>query len=182
MVYVFLAAKEKASCWFWGIISCSLWAYADFARYNLWVDGILQLFYVVIGFYGLYSWKFGGSNKASLNITRLRHISHIWIILCGAIGTLLLGLIFDYYTPTALPYPDSLVTSFSIIATFLTIKKKLENWLYWIGADFLAIFLFAAREAWLVSFVMFIYTIIAIFGFYNWRRKFATRNEVSITA
>lgn len=177
LIYVWLAAKEKIWCWAWGIVSCSLWAYADFARYNLWVDGILQIFYVGMGVWGLYSWRFGGAGKRELPIRRMPLQSHLGILAAGTILTLLLGLVFDKYTPTSLPYPDSFITAFSVIATFLTVRKVLENWLYWIVVDALAVFLFAARDALLIAVVMLAYTVIAIFGFTNWRRKFAVQDH-----
>ncbi len=58
IVYVVLAVRENAWCWAWGIVSCGLLAYADFTKYNLQVDGYLQIFYVGMGFWGLYSWRF----------------------------------------------------------------------------------------------------------------------------
>ena len=185
LIYIFLAARENAWCWVWGIISCSLWAYADFARYNLWVDGILQLFYVGMGFWGIYSWMFGGSGKTNgatgaeqktLAISILPLKSHLQIFGVGVVLTLVLGYIFDKYTPTALPYPDSFITAFSIVATLLTVRKILENWLYWVVLDALAVFLFATRGATLVAFVMVVYTVISIFGYIHWRRRWEAKS------
>jgi nicotinamide mononucleotide transporter len=171
LVYVYLAARENLWCWVWGIVSCSLWAYADFAKYNLWVDGILQLFYVGMGIMGLYAWRYGGKEYKKLQIRSLPLKSHLHLWIAGGILTILLGYVFDTYTPTVLPYPDSFITAFSIIATFLTVRKILENWLYWIVVDVLAVFLFMAREAVLVALVMVVYSLIAIFGFRQWKRK-----------
>lgn len=171
LVYIALAARENAWCWVWGIISCSLWAYADFARYNLWVDGILQIFYVGMGVWGLYSWKFGTQGEQKVPISTLPARGHAGIFVVGLILTLVLGYVFDKYTPTALPYPDSFVTAFSILATLLTVRKVLENWLYWIFFDAIAVFLFLARDAVLVAVVMGIYTVISIFGYIRWRNQ-----------
>lgn len=171
LVYIALAARENAWCWVWGIISCSLWAYADFARYNLWVDGILQIFYVGMGVWGLYSWKFGTQGEQKVPISTLPARGHAGIFVVGLILTLVLGYVFDKYTPTALPYPDSFVTAFSILATLLTVRKVLENWLYWIFFDAIAVFLFLARDAMLVAVVMGIYTVISIFGYIRWRNQ-----------
>lgn len=49
IVYVLLAARQQRSCWYWGIVSCLLWAYADVYYYLLYLDAILQLFYVGMG-------------------------------------------------------------------------------------------------------------------------------------
>ncbi len=171
LVYIALAARENAWCWLWGMVSCSVWAYADFVRYNLWVDGILQIFYVGMGAWGLYSWKFGKTSEDKLPIRVLRLRGHLLIWTFGVILSLVLGYVFSKYTPTALPYPDSVVTAFSLIATILTVRKILENWLYWILFDAMAVFLFLVRDAFLVALIMVIYTIIAILGYFRWRKQ-----------
>ncbi len=183
LVYVFLAARENTWCWAWGIVSCSMWAYADFFRYNLWADGILQLFYVGMGIWGLYSWKTGGgkngpaTNYKPLPIRTLPIKKHLVLFVVGAALTLVLGYFFHNYTPTALPYPDSFITAFSILATLLTVRKILENWLYWIVLDTMAVFVFAAREAMLVALVMAIYAMISVVGYAQWRRKWKATGE-----
>lgn len=177
LVYVYLAAKEKIDCWYWGIVSCSLWAWADFYKYNLWVDGILQLFYVGMGVYGLYSWKYGGAEKNDLPISRITRREHIQVLILGAAFTLIFGWIFDRYTPTSFPYPDSFITAFSILATFMTVRKKMDSWLYWMVVDFLAVFLFYFREAILVAAVMLVYTVVSVLGFVTWRRNFEAQQK-----
>lgn len=176
LVYVWLAARENAWCWVWGIVSCSLWAYADFFRYQLWADGVLQLFYVGMGAWGLYSWKLGGEQSADksekdLPIGTLPLKKHLILLGAGILLSLMLGYFFKNYTPAALPYPDSFITAFSILATLLTVRKILENWLYWIVLDTMAVFLFSARSAFLLALVMFIYALISVLGYISWRKK-----------
>ena len=171
LAYVWLAARENAWCWVFGIVSCGLWAWADFARYNLWVDGILQLFYVAMGVWGLYAWRSGGRATATLRIQQLPMRSHLFLVLAGLALTLALGFLFKNYTPTSFPYADSFITAFSIIATLLTVKKVLENWLYWIVFDTLAVFLFWAKDAVMVAFVMIVYTLMAVYGYRKWKRE-----------
>lgn len=171
IVYVWLAARQVAWCWVFGIVSCGLWAWADFARYNLWVDGILQLFYVGMGVWGLYAWKFGNASGEKLPVVQLPLRWHFGLLLAGAALTLALGFVFKKYTPTSLPYADSFITAFSILATFLTIRKVLESWLYWMVLDALAVFLFLSRDAVLVAGVMVVYTIVSVYGYRQWRRE-----------
>ena len=172
LVYVWLAARENAWCWAFGIVSCGLWAWADFARYNLWVDGYLQVFYVAMGAWGLYAWQFGGQSETKLRIQQLPLRAHFFLALAGLALTFSLGFLFKKYTHTSFPYADSFITAFSIIATLLTVKKVLENWLYWIVFDTLAVFLFWAKGAMLVAFVMVVYTIVAVYGYRRWRAEF----------
>jgi nicotinamide mononucleotide transporter len=83
-----------------------------------------------------------------------------------------LGYIFDSYTNQENPYTDAFSTVFSLAATFMVTKKVLENWIYWIVIDAVCIYLFASRGLFLTSILFFFYTIIAVFGFVQWRRQF----------
>ncbi|MBK8562318.1 MAG: nicotinamide mononucleotide transporter [Saprospiraceae bacterium] len=171
LIYVFLAAKERPVCWLFGIVSSGLWAWADFYKYNLWVDGLLQVFYVFMGFAGLYAWLFAAQKKGEkLAIQRMPLRQHGYLILLGMALALVLGFLFKKYTPTSFPYADAFITAFSVIATFLTIKKVVESWLYWIVFDALAVLLFWAKDAMLVALVMVVYTGMAVYGWRQWRR------------
>ncbi len=176
IVYVVLAARENPWCWVWGIISCSLWAYASFVFYNLWLDALLQLFYVVMGLAGLYRWKFGNPDQRALPMSRMWIVHHLHLILFGLFLSFFFGYFFDEYTPAAATYLDAFVTIFSIIATFLLLQKKIENWLYWIGIDAVGTYLFASRGAYLFAFLMFAYAIIAVFAFFKWQRSWRKLN------
>jgi nicotinamide mononucleotide transporter len=170
LIYVALAARENVWCWFWGIISCALWAYASFFFYNLWLDALLQLFYVGMGFLGIYRWKYGDQKQADLPVSRMTWEQHLLIAVGGFIIALAFGYLFDEYTPAAATYLDAVTTVFAVITTFLLVQKKLENWLYWIAIDAAYVYLYSSRGALLFALLMAIYVVIAVFGYYSWRK------------
>lgn len=171
IIYVVLAAREKVWCWFWGIISCSLWAYASFVFYQLWMDALLQLFYVAMGFVGIYQWKYSRQSSGVKPTTSMTVREHLlsWVIILPS--TLLFGYFFASYTPAAATYADAFTTILSIVATVVLVQKKLETWLYWILADSLYVWLYARQGALLFSLLMVIYVIIAADGYFRWRKQ-----------
>ncbi len=170
VVYVVLAARVNPWCWVWGMVSCALWAYASFFFYHLWLDAILQLFYVAMAFVGWYRWQFGGAQQSALPVTRLRLRQHLPILLFGGLATLVFGYFFGAYTPAAATYADAFTTVFSVIATFMLIQKKLENWLYWIVTDLAYVWLYGTRGAYLFALLMVVYTVIAIVAYRRWQK------------
>ncbi len=68
------------------------------------------------------------------------------------------------------PYADAFTTVFSLAATFMVTRKVLENWIYWIIIDIVSTYLFASRDLYLSSALFVLYTVIAVFGFFNWSR------------
>lgn len=170
ILYIIAAAREHNSCWLWGIISSGLWAYVSYFDYHLYIDAILQLFFVVMGFVGLYEWKYGGEKKSELKITKMTLNSHIWVIIPGLIASYLAGYYFANYTQAAATYLDAITTVFSVINTFILIRKKIENWIYWIVIDVLLAYLFFSRGAYFFGGINVLYVILSVDGYYRWKR------------
>lgn len=176
IIYVILAARESVWCWFWGILSTALWAYATFTLYNLYIDALLQVFYVCVSFFGIYQWMKGGKQNEELQISNLKLNQHIFLIGIGLALSFLIGYFFAEYTGAAATYLDALTTVFSIIATFMVVRKILENWIYWIIVDAIYVYLYWTRGSLLFTVLMITYTIIAVFGFLKWKKNMQKTN------
>ena len=172
ILYVVLAARLNVWGWAWGIISCSLWAYASFFFYDLWLDALLQLFYVGMGFWGLYEWKFGGKGGGELPISAWPLRKHLTVGAAGLIVGWAFGYFFEAYTPAASTYLDAFTTVFAVIATLILVRKVLENWIYWIIIDTVYVYLYASRGAYLFALLMIMYVGIATAAFFRWQRQY----------
>lgn len=170
LVYVVLSARNNPWCWLFGIVSCALWAYLSFFSYHLYLDALLQLFYVGMGFWGLYSWLRGGGEGKGLAITPTSGKEHLLLITVGVASGLILGYGFSY-TAAAATYWDALTTTFSVLATILLVRRRLANWLYWIVIDGAYVGLYFSRGATLLGVLMLVYTVIAIFAYLEWSRQ-----------
>ncbi len=168
LVYVLLAAIERPSAWIFGIISCAFWAYGTYVHYGLYLNMILNIFYVVFGFYGLYIWLFGGENGTEKAIGEIPWKKHSYFILGGLLLSFILGYLFQSYTAAHNPYLDGFLTIISIIATFLLAYKVPSNWIYWIVADAIYTGLYFYRGAEAYGFLFIINTLIAIYGYMQW--------------
>lgn len=175
LVYVILAARSNIWCWLWGIISCSLWAYASYAFYELYLDALLQVFYVVMAVVGWYEWAYSGKGGGEAPIRRLAWREHVWIVLGGGVAAFGFGYFFDTYTPAAATYWDAGTTVFSVLATFLLVRKVLDNWAYWVVVDAVYVGLYASRGAYLFALLMVIYTAIAAVALRDWWRDYQLR-------
>lgn len=172
IIYVILAAQENIWCWFWGFVSCSLWAYADFAFYQLYADGVLQIFYAAMSAWGYWQWKSQADGGEQLAISRMSIQEHVQLISLGVIGGVMAGYFLGAYTDAAATYPDAITTVFALLTTYLVIQKKIENWLYWICIDSIYIFIYQSRGAYLFVVIMLIYLVVAAYGWRNWQRKY----------
>lgn len=171
LIYVYYAANNDLKCWYWGILSCAAWIWVTVVTYGLYADGLLNFFYVVMGFVGLYQWKKGGIGKTPLSISTLKTIEVLWIAVAGIVFSFAGGYFLSNYTEALATYWDSATTVFSIIATLLLIRKKLENWPLWVFVNTAYIGLYIHREAWLFALLFVVYNILAVYGWMQWRRE-----------
>ncbi|MEI6488279.1 MAG: nicotinamide riboside transporter PnuC [Bacteroidota bacterium] len=170
MVYVILAAIENVWCWLFGILSSFLSIYLCFSG-KLFLESILQVFYVIIGIYGWYQWLYGSKERTEITIVSFPLLRFVYLIIIGCLLWIPLGYIAQRYSTQAMPYLDAFITSFSIIATWMTAKKIIQNWLFWLIIDASAILLYAYRGFHLIALLYIIYTFLALVGYFQWRKK-----------
>jgi nicotinamide mononucleotide transporter len=185
LVYVVLAAVENIWCWLFGILSSALSVYLCYSG-HLFLESGLQVFYVFIGIYGWYEWLYGATDQPSLNKNKPRpakterHIVSFnflktgYLILIGCIIWIPFGYIAHRYSTQVYPYLDAFITAFSIVATWMTARKILQNWIFWIIIDALAILLYGSRGYYLIALLYGIYTLLSIIGYLQWKKKMVT--------
>ena len=176
LIYILLAAKNSILCWVFGIASSSLWAFEAWHVYELFYDSLLNIFYVVMGGVGWWNWIHKENSSSSGGIISLSMAKHLGIILGGGFLSLISGFVAWKFSSASLPFIDAPTTIFSIIATFLLIKKDLSNWLYWIVVDGVYVGIYFYKGAYLFGLLFIIYTIMALYGWREWR-KMHSKND-----
>jgi nicotinamide mononucleotide transporter len=172
VAYVVLAWYQKRLCWLFGAIGSALSAYYfQHEDIRLYSEAGLYVFYVLIAVYGWWIW----SRPDSAKIHVLAIARHFWIIGLGLVAAIALSQVTGRFTDAARPMADSLSTVFGVIATFLTIKKVLSNWIYWIVIDLFSVWLYLARNSEIYAAQMFLFTVLAIYGYYQWRKEYKSK-------
>ena len=67
---------------------------------------------------------------------------------------------------------DILTTSIFLVGMWLMAKRKLENWIYWIVGDIISVPLYYHKKLIFSSFQYFIFTIIAILAYIEWKKHY----------
>ena len=173
LLYVLLAARESAWCWAAGLVNVAAF-FAISYKAQLYSDMGLQVLYLALTLYGTYMWLFGGSKQKNeqLHISKTNRKTWTALLLLSLLGTLLMGYLLNHHTDTDVPYWDALTTALSIAATWMTARKKLENWLIWIFVDPIYVGLYFYKGWYLSSLLFVIYTLIAIAGYFAWKRTY----------
>ncbi len=168
IIYVVMATKIKKSCFVFGLISSAIYSYLCF-QLKFYFDFGINLFYVALSIYGWITWT--SANNVELEAKKIpKKLLLLGIVFSGII-CFLLAHFADRFSDASWPYLDSFTSLFAILASWMLVKKYIENWLIWIVVDLVASAMYLMKGLHLTSLLFIIYTIIAIFGYLEWKKK-----------
>ena len=176
IAYLILAMLQDIRCWVAWIISSLMYFFVMYSA-NLYMEALLQIFYIFIGLYGLYQWRFKADKKDALKITTWSVKNHLIVISALVFLTSLSGYILTIYTAAASPFIDAFTTWGAIAASYLVAKKILENWFYWFVIDFVSVFLFISRELYPTALLFIVYLVLVVIGYSAWRKSWQLADE-----
>lgn len=172
---VILTVKENSWCFPIGLINVIVSLFLFFEQ-KLYSDAIQQVVYIVLLSYGWYKW-IKGEQANDLPVTKSNPGLIIQLGILIFLLTVLMGMLFKKYSDASLPYLDALATSMSFCAQWMIARKKLENWLIWIDVNCLYIGIYIYKHLWLYVILFFIYLLLAIKGYFEWKKKLIPRHE-----
>jgi nicotinamide mononucleotide transporter len=169
VAFAVLAALRNRLCWIAGALGSALLAFSS-AVGHLPMQAALQVFYVGMSAYGWWHWT-RASHSGVLPIGQWPLRWHIGAALAITTLSFLTAHWLAEMTKAAWPLLDSLTTWFSLFATWLQARAKLENWLYWIAIDGVLVFLFYMQDMPFIALQFAILIGIATAGYIAWRRR-----------
>ncbi|TAE44346.1 MAG: hypothetical protein EAY69_11315 [Cytophagales bacterium] len=166
-ICVYYNIKAKPIAWIWSIIACVLYAKVMYDM-QLWANFGLQFFFILMSFYGMYEWNFGKKdNKINIDIGYLTKSQIIVLLFLSSC----IGFIFVFFLRFYLSFLDIITTFLSLIAQYLLATKKIENWFFWIIANFLYVIMyFSVQLYWSVG-LYAVFLVMATIGFWEWKNK-----------
>lgn len=181
ITYLVLAIRQNIWCWAAAAISTLIYLFIMFEA-RLYMESVLQLFYLAMAAYGWYQWRRHGNNQEALQVTTWPLVYHVF-----AIGSVLLlvfvsGQLLSKYSDAALPHIDSFTTWGAVIATFMVARKVLENWVYWFVIDAVSVGLYLNRGLLLTALLFVLYLVLIILGYRNWRASMQDANNKEVGA
>lgn len=175
VIYLVLAIRQNIWCWAAAAISTLLYLYIMFEA-RLYMESVLQLFYLAMAGYGWHQWRQGGADGSPLTVSTWPVRLHV--LAAGAVLILVFvsGELLTRYSNAALPFLDSLTTWGAVVATFMVTRKILENWIYWFVIDAVSIVLYLNRELYFTALLFTAYLVMIVIGYRSWRASMVDGN------
>ena len=142
-----------------------------FFQERLYADMCLQVVYITLGIYGWYEWLHGGEAKTERRVSNASFATQAVAYAIGAATAVALGFTFKYNTNAALPFLDSTLTSFSLVAQWMLTRKYLENWIVWIAVDVVYVGMFIFKHLYMTAGLYAVFIALCARGFFEWKKS-----------
>ena len=158
----------------WPLMIASSAAYAwVFQDAKLFGDAWLQGVFILLAIYAWKTWL-KTTQLEIPNTSSFRRMPRNWPLI-GSICWSGLFLIIHYllvnHTSSDVALIDAFLTAGSLLATYMSAQKWLENWLVWIFVNSLYIALYIYKDLHLTAMLYGLLIILAILGWVQWSKK-----------
>ena len=162
-----------------GLINTSIFVYLLF-KWELLGDMIINAYYFVVSIYGWYYWTRKNSNNVYTPISKVNYNDQKIILVISILSAIFVSLMYTFFNKWSglVSYIDIITTSIFFAGMWLMARRKIESWIFWIIGDIISIPLYLYKGLTFTSFQYFIFTFIAIAGYYKWKSIYNRKNQI----
>ena len=174
IIYVLFSIRQNILCWP-ALIIAAVFNFYAYYLINLPLQSIMQLFFILTAFYGWHKWR-KSQEKSALLVNRWQIKSHLIWLTIGLTSTLVIGFFLNSINNNSIfhssyPFLDALMFVFNIIPMYMTGKKILESWIYFILIDIISGVFYAITGEFFFCFLFFCYIGFATQGYFTWKKE-----------
>jgi len=163
-----------------GLINTSIFVYLLF-KWELLGDMIINAYYFAVSIYGWYYWTRKNSNNDYTPISKVNYNDQKIILVISILSAIFVSLMYTVFNKWSglVSYIDVLTTSIFFAGMWLMARRKIESWIFWIIGDIISTPLYLYKGLTFTSFQYFIFTFIAIAGYYKWKSIYNRKNQIA---
>jgi len=168
---VLLARANKVLLYPTGIISTAIYIYIFMQpSVKLYADALLNSYYLAMSIYGWILWTRKKGKETRISVAGPKD----WTIaaLIAAMGWVFLYFFLEHKTDSNVPAWDAFVAATAWSGMWLLAKHKVENWLMLNLSNLAAIPLYVYKQLPLTALLTLFLFIVAIFGYFEWRKTY----------
>jgi len=163
-----------------GLINTSIFVYL-LLKWDLLGDMIINVYYFIVSIYGWYYWTRKNSKNNYTPISKVDKNDQKIILIISIASAIFVSLMYSYFNKWSgmVSYIDILTTSIFFAGMWLMARRKIESWIFWIIGDIISVPLHLYKGLAFTSFQYFIFTFIAILGYYKWKSIYNRKNQIA---
>ncbi len=171
--FLYLWLEFRTSPWMWvvGSIMPAIYIVVLYQA-GIYADCGMEVYYFLAGIYGLVIWLRGKTEQGEqVAIRPTPSRTYVWLALTFVVLFVAIAVFLREFTDSRVPYIDSFTTSLSVIAMWMLSRKYIEQWWVWLVVDAVSSGLYIYKGVYGRSLLYAVYTAMAIYGYYTWRRQ-----------
>lgn len=184
LIYLWLEYRASIYLWIAGIVMPAIYIFVYY-KAGLYADFGINIYYLIAAIYGWFFWMWGhrkkkgqlttadastGDTPKDLPIVHTPGKCYLPLFLVFIVSFLGIAWILIAYTDSNVPWLDSFTTALSIVGMWMLARKYVEQWWAWIGVDAVSTGLYIYKGLDFTAALYGLYTIIAIFGYFKWKK------------
>ena len=176
ITYTALAGKGFPICYLFGITGSSFYALLSFQN-ALWGNLLLYLcYYIPMQALGYFQWNKNLKEdkteivKTKLPIKEMLILLFLILLLCTALYWIMV------YFKDSHPLLDSITTGLSIGGMYLTVRRAIEQWIFWLIVNLFSLFMwisvaFSGAKVYSTIAMWGVYVFLAIYFYLQWKKE-----------
>lgn len=187
LLSVYFSIKQNIWVYPTGIISTVLFIYIMFF-FGLLGDTLINVYYTVMSVYGWILWAKNSEDHIHVEVKKASYKD--WqiggVLFVGSlffVGTIYYfkpyidnkfsmdGVKLGLYHLDWANYTDIITTSLFLVGMYFMAKRNIENWLFWIVADFVCIPMMFYKGLGITAIQYIVFTAMAIIGYLEWKKS-----------
>ena len=179
LLSVWYAKKDNIWVFPTGIINTAIYVYLLW-KWSLLGDMMINFYYVLMSVYGWYHWTRTKNDVVQFPISRMTTAEKKWSVIIFLLTILFVVAVYTFFDKFThwTSYVDTLVTGIFFVGMWLMARRKVENWILWILGDVISIPMYFAKGYTFTSIQYFIFTIIAVFGYIEWKKTLNNSSQI----
>lgn len=174
---VWFVLRMNILTWPTGIVSVCCYAFV-FLDVKLYADATLQLAFFAASVYGWREWKSAGTRaEGAHRVLACSRTERVLTLAAALVTTAVTAIALARLTDSPAPAADASVFAFSLLATVLQARQRIEGWWYWILVDVVSLPLYWSRALYLTAVLYLVFLIMAIAGLRAWRARLASQRS-----
>lgn len=173
--YTAIAGKGRPVCYLFGITGSFFYCWLSFKNL-LWGNLLLYAgYYIPMQFLGFFQWNKNLKKNSSEIIKISISKTELWkILILTFFGIVILSIILFNFKDSH-PVLDSITTILSLGGMYLTVRRAIQQWIFWMGVNALSLYMWLnvaiSGERVLSTVIMWaVYLFLAIYFYLDWKK------------
>ena len=150
-------------------------------HFKLLGDMIINAYFFFMSIYGWFYWSYKREGQIINKVSYSSNKDYVIVALIFLISLILISIIYKLFNlfNSWSAYIDTLTTGIFFVAMWLMARRKVESWIFWIIGDIITVPLYGYRGLGMLSLQYMIFLILAIQGYYEWKKTLNKQNQTA---